>query len=58
LNAYEIPLYPPFSKGETLISSLFKREGGRDFEMAEQLPHQRPVIRGQYGKKNTEKTSF
>ena len=37
-NHYKIPLYPPFSKGEANISSLWKREAGRDFQSAKVLP--------------------
>ena len=33
----KIPLNPPISKGETLNSSLYQREVGRDFQMAKQL---------------------
>ena len=27
-----IPLHPPFSKGENMVSSLWQREAGRDFQ--------------------------
>jgi hypothetical protein len=36
-NHHKIPLYPPFSKGEANISSLWKREAGRDFQSAKVL---------------------
>ena len=36
-NHHKIPLVPPFSKWETMFSSLCKREVGRDFQNAKML---------------------
>ena len=45
-NHHKIPHGPPFPKGETMISSLCKREVGRDFQNAKVLPKSKiPVYR-------------
>ena len=36
-NHCKIPLHPPFSKGENMVSSLWQREAGRDFQNAKVL---------------------